>query len=222
MLNNPPRTIDRALVIEVDTVLLHGISHSLKPLLALFKENGQELDQWQFIQRVVGTTPERLAEQFFGPGGKPGFTEAVRATVLTALQTNLGHLAADVATIVNEAAPKEVKVVLVSALPDVRIKELLGDELKDKVQVVQVIRSHFFVYKPEMWHAICARAGRYERLCAAVVGSGISCRSALAAGLHSLVAYDPLMEGNDFSGADYVSAKIDKKLLAEGFRRLRK
>ena len=222
MSNNPPRTIDRALVIEVDTALLHGISHSVEPLLALFKENGQELDQWQFIQRVVGITPERLVEQFFGAGGKPGFTDAIRATVLAALQKNLGRLATDVAMIVSEAASKDVKVVLVSALPDTRIKELLGGDLKDKVQVIQVTRSHCFVYKPEMWQAVCARAGLYERLCAAVVGSGISCRSALVAGLGVLVAYDPLMEGNDFGGADYVSAKIDKKLLAEGLRRLRK
>ncbi len=222
MSNNPPRTTDRAFIIEVDTALLHGITHSLEPLLALLKENGQTLDKWQFLHRVVGTSPERVAEQMFGVGAKPALPEAIRSTVQAALQKGLDHFVTDVSLIVNEVSPKGVKVVLVSAMPDVRLKELLGAALSDQVHVVQVTRSHCFVYKPEMWNAVCARVGLYERLCVAMVGSGISCRSALAAGLYSVVAYDPLMEGNDYGGADYVSGKVDKKLIAEGLRCLRK
>ena len=219
--NTPTNTTRRALIIETDAVLLHAISNSTAPLLALFKENGLELTPWQLIQRLVGITPERFCDQTFGAGAKPGLSEAIRSTVLAALQKDTGKLAAEVAAIVAEAAPKNVRVVLVSALPDVRVKELLGEGLKDQVQVLQVTRSHSLVYKPEMWHAVCARIKLPERACVAVAGSGISSRSALAAGMCCVVACDPAMEGNDFGGADYVSAKIDSQLLAEAFRCLR-
>jgi hypothetical protein len=220
-LSNPSNTPGRAFVIETDTALLHGISRSVDPLLALFKENGLEMTPWQFIQRVVGATPERFADQAFPAAAKAGLPEAIRSTVLTALQQGADKLVEDVGMIVNELAPKNVKTVLVTALPDTRLKEMLGDALKDRVQVVQVMRSHCFVYRQETWCAVCARARMHTRLCVAVVGSAISCRAALAAGLHAIAAYDPLMEGNDFGGADYVSAKVDKKLIAEGLRRLR-
>ena len=220
-MSNQPNTPNRAFVIETDTALLHGISRSAGPLLALFKEHGLEMTQWHLIQRLVGATPERFVDQAFPGNPRPGLPEAIRATVLTALQQGAGKLVEDVAMLVNELAPKNVKVVLVSALPDTRLKEMLGDALKDQVQVVQVMRSHSFVYKSETWCAVCARARMHTRLCVAVVGSAISCRAALAAGLHSIAAHDPLMEGNDFGGADYVTGKVDKKLVAEGLRRLR-
>jgi hypothetical protein len=156
------------------------------------------------------------------PGeSKPALAEAIRSTVLAALQQGADKLVEDVNMILGELEPRNVKVVLVSALPDIRLKEMLGDTLKEQVQVVQVIRSHCFVYKPETWRAVCARVKAHARLCVAVVGSAISCRAALVAGLHAVAAYDPLMEGNDFGGADYVSDKVDKKLIAEGLRRLR-
>ena len=218
--NNDDNPTSRAFVIETDTALLHGITHSVTPLLALFKENGLEMTPWQFIQRVVGTTPERFVDQAFA-GAKPALSETMRSTVLAVLQQNAGRLVDEVGMIVNELTPRNVKTVLVSALPDIRLKEMLGDGLKDQAQVVQVVRSHCFVYRADMWQAVCARVKAHPRLSVAVVGSAISCRSALGAGLHAVAAYDPIMEGNDFSGADYVSAKVDKKLVMEGLRRLR-
>ena len=220
-MSNLPNTPNRAFVIETDTALLHGITRSAEPLLALFKENGLEMTPWQFIQRVVGSTPERFVDQAFPGTPRLGLPEAIRSSVLIALQQGAAKLVEDVGMIVGELAPKNVKVVLVSALPDTRLKEMLGDTLKDQVQVVQVKRSHCFVYRSETWCAVCARVRMHTRLCVAVTGSAISCRAALAAGLHAIAAYDPLMEGNDFSGADYVTGKVDKKMIAEGLRRLR-
>ncbi|MCL1887848.1 MAG: hypothetical protein FWF96_03130 [Kiritimatiellaeota bacterium] len=221
MTNTTKRTTHRALIIEVDTAMLHGISRSLAPLQALLKSNGLELGQWEFLQKVVGVSPERLPDILFAPGGKPGLSEAIRTTVQGVLPEGLPGFVEKIAAILAKAAPKNVRVVLVSALPDVKLKEVLGDALKDQVTVLQVTRSHSFVFKPEMWRMICARAGLHERFCVGVAGSGISCRSALAAGLHAVAAYDPLMEGNDYGGANHVSAALDAKLVDEALRCLR-
>lgn len=217
--NNPRRTADKAFIFEVDTALLHGISRSVEPLQALFRDNGVTLDKWQFIQKIIGVTPERIAETLFN--NHPGIAEEIRTTVQKTLDAGLDTFAAQVNTAVTKAASKGARIVLVSALPDTRLKDTLGDALKDQVSIIQVTRSHCFVYRPDMWKAICARSGLYERMCVAVVGSGISCRSALVADLHVVVACDPLMEGNDYGGADYVGTAVDTKLINAGLRCLR-
>lgn len=115
-------------------------------------------------------------------------------------------------------ASRNIMVVWVTQIDEEPAREVLSSLVTDSSTVVYEPSQYVGGNSWENWRRLCRRFETVERLCTAIVGSGISAKGALAASLYAIACADPLALEQDFSGVDAYFEEFSDEIAPELLR----
>jgi len=166
-----------------------------------------KIDQHLFLRHIFGRPLVRGLSALFEKDGKhdvAAIAADCTAAYLAALQGVAIKSSDGLQTLMQEAAERSVKVVLVTQLPDEAAKQVFSGLLGEHTTTITENPSTTCVYGWENWRRACRKAQLRERLCVAVA-SPASSRGALAAAMRVVTLANPLQEFIDCSGVDMMT-----------------
>lgn len=216
--------LQRAVFVEFDTAVLHGMKDYVAAANDVLSPLGVPIDAIAFERFLCGRTRVGGVTVVLERAGVKQEVAPLATQIMGEYKKAVLAQAASVKDLCAAfAAPlleKNINVVWVTQADDVAVTEALGDAVKEGVQVLHEPSQYVGGYSWENWRRLCRRLEVYERLCAAVVGSGQAAKGAIASGLYVAACADPLAENQDFGGVDTFVEQIDKNLAADLLRML--
>jgi hypothetical protein len=188
-------------------------------------KSGITLDELLFLRLFVGKTMAQGAAAAAQRDGKTidvsavaaELTEACRAATLRAMSG-----AKDICeSFVKGMVAKGLRVGFVTGVAESDAQPVLADLCGENAILVSEPQVLCGCYGWESWRRAVRKLQIRERLTVAMVGSGLSGKGALSAGMHVVVRADPLAEFQDYSGIDLMVTKLDDGVRSEVLRLLR-
>lgn len=217
-------TLQRAVLVELDYAVLHGMKYYVDAANSVLSPIGVKVDAIDYARFLSGRTKASGVAALLKHAGVSKEAAPLASEILAAskkaLVANIPEVKETCAKFVAALHTKNVCVVFVTQADAAEVTEALGDVVVDGVRVLQEPTQHVGGYSWDHWRRLCNRLNIHERLCAAVVGSGISAKGAMATGLYLTACIDPLAQDQDFSGVEVFSEAIDDKLAKELLRLL--
>lgn len=207
----------KALLVEFDLSLMPGVQCCRDACREVLADKDIELDDGRFARYfVTGSLNRGLSMLKAGSG--PAAEELIvkiHETLADKILDPACKPRAGMVELVKGVVAEGVRVVLVSHLPEERLKARLAEMGLDGELVDTVLErpDRSVGYGAESWRRMTHRAQLNERLCVALVCCGFSAKSALAAGLRVVAVADPLVAFEDYSGADCVVESADDAVL---------
>lgn len=113
------------------------------------------------------------------------------------------------AALIKDAQKQHLRIGALSALPDETVRELVARlKLEDAIQWQAHPGTDHAFPAADSWIKLAQSLGLPERQCVALTTCGISCRSALIAGMRCVVIPDRFSEHQDLGGADLVVESV--------------
>ena len=214
----------RAVFVELDYAVLHGMKHYVDAANTVLSPIGVTVDAIGYARFLSDHTKASGVAALLEHAGVSQEAAPLAAEILAANKKALvAHVPEVKKTCAKFIAPllaKDVCVAFVTQADAAEVTEALGDVVVEGVQVLQEPTQHVGGYSWDNWRRLCNRLEVHERLCAAVVGSGISAKGAMATGLYLSACIDPLAQYQDFSGVETFAEAIDETLAQELLRML--
>jgi hypothetical protein len=214
--------LQRAVFVELDYAVLHGMKDYADAASAVLAPHGIRVDPVVFARYFCGKTGAGAVSAVLAKAGVSAETEPLATQILddfkTALAARMPTVKAVCAKFTTALLAKETRIIWVTQLPEADVVAMLGDEVKEGVQVITEPCQHIGCYGWENWRRMCRKLNVYERLSMAVVGSGLSAKGAITAGLYAASCIDPLAQNQDCSGVDAIAETFGEGLSKEVLR----
>lgn len=208
--------LQRGLLIEVDLTVLSGMGLCFEAYRARLARENVKLDIDLFRRFLFGKHVTKGMIALLAKVGHPvddpaalagecatAYLAALRAAAEKALAGRDGVL-----SLARDAAGRDVKVGLLTQLPEDVARQVFAGLLGDRIVVVAEAPSTVCLHGWEGWRRASRKLGIRERLCVAISSPGSS-RGALAAAMRLLVVMDPLQAHVDCSGADTIVETVN-------------
>ena len=205
--------IAKGAVVEFDFAVLNGADILFETASKILKGYGITLDaKLEALHLSGGNYQGALAELF-----EKVECDADPASVSRELNAAFNAAVAEKASAAVTPAFKEfiqtlqakgVKVVVATRGDAEALAAAIGDP---QVIVHAETSSTYGSCKWDAWKRACRLNGLHEMLTAAITGSGFGSKAALVAGMSALGVINKRVEWQDFSGADDIVDRIDKK-----------
>ncbi len=216
--------LQRAVFVELDYAGLHGMKDYADSATAVLSPHGITVDPVLFARFFSGRTGSSAVAAVLKKAGVAAEAGPLASEILEGCKRSLLRRVPSLKSACAKfAAPllaQDIFVVFVTQLAEAEAREALGDVVKEGVQVMTEPSQHIGTYGWESWRRLSRRLNVHERLCAAVVGSGLSAKGAVSSGLYAAACIDPLAQHQDFSGVNVFADGIDEALAKEMLRML--
>jgi hypothetical protein len=214
--------LQRAVFVELDYAVLRGMKNYADAASAVLAPHGIQVDPVVFARYFCGKTGAGAVSAVLAKAGVSAEEGPLVTQILEGYKTALAARVPSVKAVCAKFTPallaKETRIIWVTQLPEADVAAMLGDVVKDGVQVITEPCSHIGCYGWENWRRMCRKLNVHERLSVAVVGSGLSAKGAIAAGLFAAVCMDPLAQNQDCSGVDAMVENFGDSLSKEVMR----
>jgi beta-phosphoglucomutase-like phosphatase (HAD superfamily) len=207
--------LQRGLLIEADRVILPGTDLYYEVCRERLAREKIKLPREIFVRYLPGHSAARgmaaLLEKLGCTADVPALTQECAAAYTEALAKSGGKMRDTAASFVREFAKRNIKVGLITVLPEEKAKALYADLLEELVVVVPEASTLTGVHGWEGWRRAARKLQIRERLCAAIA-SPISVRGALSSAMRVVVMSDPMLEHVDCGGADILTENFSTPL----------
>lgn len=217
----------RALILELDYTVLNG--H--ETLLNLFKKRlakeGIDLTAFDTARYLDGRPFAAGIGALCEAKGKetvdaPEVAAECQAEFSAAMDTAIASLPKAALDGVADLLKKDFgKIIVLSCASEEALKAAFESVATPNLLLVH---ENANIYGSTAWEAlrrVCRKNSLVERLIAILVGSGYSVKSAITAGMGVLAMVNPLVEYQDFTGADALVSEFNVETANELFRLLR-
>jgi hypothetical protein len=215
-------TVQRAVFVELDYAVVHGMKDYADAASTVLAPHGIRVDPVMFARYFCGKTGAGAVSAVLAKAGVSAEAGPLAAQILEGFTTALAARVPSVKGLCAKFTPallaRETQVIWVTQLPEADVAAMLGDVIREGVQVLSEPCSHIGCYGWDNWRRICRKLNVYERLSLAVVGSGLSAKGAIAAGLYAAACIDPLAQNQDCSGVDALAETVGESLSKEALR----
>ena len=214
--------LQRTVFVELDYAVLHSMQDYVDSANAVLAPHGITLDPILFARHFSGKSGSGAVSAMLAKAGVSAEAGPLASQIVDgykkALAARVASVTALCAKFTSPLVAKDTHVVFVTQLPEADVTAALGNVVKEGVQVMSESCSHIGSYGWESWRRMCRKLNVYERLSGAVVGSGLSAKGAIAAGLYASACMDPLAQNQDCSGVDVIVEAFDESLAKEMLR----
>lgn len=219
--------MQNAVLIDLDYAVLQAMKPQIQASCEVLSKAGVTLDEFQFLKNFAGKNLEQRLN-FLAQSEQKALNASVLATeisdkmgkvTLGLLSDSKKQLSVLVSLLKKD---RQTLVGILSALPEEILREQLGDLIDENVNVFSEPQIVIGGFSWENWRRLSRKLQIRERMTVAIIGSGVSTKSALAAGMHVIVRPDPMLEYQDFSGADSLCQTFDESIASIVDRLLRR
>jgi beta-phosphoglucomutase-like phosphatase (HAD superfamily) len=203
------------LLFEMENVATGGRKAAYESARKAVESAGGKLTPSLFARYALDPNPQAYAETLLqaagaGSASVDAFCDAVRNGVAEYLHDR-SELNAGLGKLVDAALGLNMAVGVVSSMPEEGSGQVLSRlGLADKVKVFQVKDLEKGYPRADSWLKACKQFGRNGRNAIVVASCMTACKSALSAGMRSIVVTDEFTSHQDFSGADIVLDSWDE------------
>lgn len=207
---------------ELETLAVRGRKTIYEVFKKVLAERDAELTPILFSRYCLATSPRRHLAELMDALGKGRFSadkilEEFRAGVLEAFAAKKTGPDAALMRLLQDVPRNYVACGAISGLP-LEEAEILATHLGLAELGVQLQTLSFLDHdypSTDVWVRSARQAGVPTGFALALVSSALSCKTALAAGMHCVAIPDEYTAFQDYSGADAIMEKIDEKAIRE-------
>lgn len=206
-----------AVVFELEYVGTSGRELVFEAMRGVLGKKEIELTFAQFMRFGPDRHPQDHVLALLKAGSKDRLSDAktvddVKAAIAAGFAKSSLKAAAGLKKLLSAAATRGMALGCVSALERDAMQELvvtlgLGDL---GVELMSNSGGRLAVPGTDVWIKLAKMTGVHPTRCLTLVGSSISCRSALLAHMHCVAVPDRFTECADFGGADFVVNSLDE------------
>lgn len=207
------------LVLELEFMLFPGRQLMFDAFSSVLKQNQISLDQTLFSRYCLRRTIEKSLSGLLPALGKKGLaTENITAKIKRQFESSLDVTSTlptpGLPALLKKAAEKNIKIGLLSFLPQENANQLMARLSLDQQVCLQVMKKEADdLPTPDGWLSLLKVLKVVPRCAVALVDGAMACKSALAVGMRCVVFPDRFTAWQDFGGADIVTENIsDLKL----------
>ena len=166
--------LQRAVFVELDYAVLRGMKNYADAASAVLAPHGIQVDPVVFARYFCGKTGAGAVSAVLAKAGVSAEEGPLVTQILEGYKTALAARVPSVKAVCAKFTPallaKETRIIWVTQLPEADVAAMLGDVVKDGVQVITEPCSHLGCYGWENWRRMCRKLNVHERLSVAVVG----------------------------------------------------
>ena len=214
MAKSDPLSRARALVVELDPLLLDGFALSAETLDERLKKYGLAAgDPYRFVRQVYGKPfGEALAALLPATLDQAHVERRLAATYSALLQQRAQQVQATIRAIFRPLAAAGVRVAVVTRLRADIVAELTAG-LPGEVLSIFDPSPLAVGLAPETLQAAVVALAVPRRDCRALVACGVSMRSAVRIGLRSAIVPSEMVAFEQCAGADWMAERLDRAFL---------
>lgn len=219
--NAPAPQAAVGLVMEMEFMLFAGRRLLFEAYGSVLKTHGLALDQMLFTRYCQKRKIEKNLKTLLSGLGKKGLAEAelaekIKERFQAALLAPANAPAPQVLELLQKAAERQIKIGLLSFLPDDPARQLLARLALNPPAGLQIMcKEADNLPTPDAWLALLKTMARPARSVIALVDGAQACKSALTVGMRCVVLPDGFTAWQDYSGADRVLENISELKLDE-------
>lgn len=215
----------KSVLVDLDFALLPGVQAAYDAAAETFAALELAFDEIRFA-RVFGTKSLNRGCNALATLEKARIDAAQSAQAIAAgLAERLQNSAADARTSTLEALnalnANDLAICFLTRLPEDTARALLSQIGFDASAASLVVAQsdRLVGYGADIWKRAVQTLNWNPNRCAALVAGGVSTKGALAASMRVVALREPLTDGQDFSGADYIfDPPYDAQTLGEALR----
>jgi beta-phosphoglucomutase-like phosphatase (HAD superfamily) len=214
-----PSTPAIGLVLELEYMLFPGRQLMFKAFNSVLKSQQINVDATAFSRYCLRRTIEKnLQDLLAALGKKEAAVDAAAAKIKKQFESALldsdNHAIPVLLALLNKAVESNLKIGLLSFLPEENARELMKRLPPELPACLHVMKKEADdLPTPDSWLSLLKTMAVVPRCAIAVVDGNLACKSALAVGMGCIVAPDSFTDWQDFTGADFVTENIaDLKL----------
>lgn len=226
--NHPAQNnLTRALILELDYTVLNGHQILQDIFTKRLADEGIDLTTFDAARYLdgrpfaagIGALCEAKGKQMVDA---PTVATECQTAFSAAMDTAIASLPKAALDGVSELLKKSFgKVIVLSCASEAALQTAFASVVSPDLLLVH---ENATIYGSTAWETlrrVCRKNSLIERLIAILVGSGYSVKSAITAGMGVLARVNPIVEYQDFTGADALVSEFNVETANELFRLLR-
>lgn len=209
------------IVLEFEYMLFPGRQLMFEAFGSILKNHQIKVDQVLFSRHCLNRTIEQGVQGILAAvGKKSAATEDITAKIRRHFESSLKSAdtapSADVLGLLKKAVESDVKIGLLSFLPDEILKNITQRLPADQISCLHVMKKESLdLPTPDGWLTLLKSMAVSPRRAIALVEGALACKSVLAVGMRCVVIPNAFTVWQDFVGADIVLEKSSDLKLNE-------